>query len=308
MKPLRFNPWLPLIVTIVVLAMAIELSPPHYQREAGHGPDATTDAAPVGLAEKADNTQLHVSDSIGARNPDAGLRAHEIPLTRESIEALAETDPALAQTVVASCDDPGLRTELARALLHGWAHENPEAAAVWARHQPFLFPPEALEETLAGACAHPAAGIALARRISETDTGRAEEYGHALILALGERGEFELAATYAQDAPRTLQKSLTADAYRAWARRSPEDATTAALTIADPSVRSRALEAALSGWAAIRPEALAEASVQFPSGAERSSGLQHALRVWMAKDPASAEQWLRTNRSALPEAEAALEN
>lgn len=224
----------------------------------------------------------------------------------ESVRALAVYDAAHALAVALAESNAPLRDELLQAALRGWAENDPEAAADWARAQSHLDSGLAFAAVFNGAIRHPERAVLLEQRLSAQDPENAGAYAGYLIFALGRTQKFALAAQIAAAVPPAARTDLLTAAYVAWGENQPSQALSSAVALDDPAMRRVAFQAVIGGWARANPRQLTEVAMELTAGPERTLALTTALRHWIAEDPAGVAEWAKRARF-FPEIEATLE-
>jgi len=261
--------------------------------------------APFGGAEFSLHTQ-HAErvPASAAGSYEALVRATPSPARNAAMAAalrkLATTDPTAALAFVQAEQNLLLRETLLHAALSGWAEVAAESAATWVLSiEDQANRSSAMAAVFAGAVdAHPATAVELGRSLFKKDVGAATGYGCSLVDALCGAGHFEIASSLASD-PGTLgpvgQSILLAKTYSAWATVHPAQAAHAAATLADPSLRTEAMLAAMGGWSQVDPAGATQHAVQLGDTPARIQILGQALRQWAGHDPAAAANWIKTH-------------
>ena len=237
---------------------------------------------------------------LAVSNPAHALPGGEATFTEDGLRKPRRTAPPPAVTRAATEPDPVRRVETITTALREWARRDMEAAGAWAVGQAPIPRGIAMAAVIAGAVEHdPEGATGLVERASAQDPERAAEYGRHLIFALGEAGEYQRAAAWAQSGDDIAALDWMTAAYDRWAAHEPEVALLSAVAVPDSLRRRAAVEAAVGAWARIQPEALAESALGFPPGPERKLALVTALRSWLERAPGVAEEWIQAHREHL---------
>lgn len=211
----------------------------------------------------------------------------------EMVEELARTDPNGALELAKAQNNWELRAALRNAALRGWGSVAPDAAATWAMDQRLEDRMPSVDAVLAGAAAHPEEALRIATKLCVADPVPAGDYGHAVISALSDQGNFEAAARFAAGATMVDRQSfLLESSFRQWAEHQPDQALAGLASLDDPKIRSAAYQGLVSGWADANAHQLADYAQTLPPGEARSEALSAALPRWVEKDPAAAMDWI----------------
>jgi hypothetical protein len=204
----------------------------------------------------------------------------------------------LPSAVAAALKKPGLEADRRAALsaaMREWGRIDLAAAAQWAFEEDAPWSDFAIEAALGGAAAtRPDLAIELARQLLAADPSVGGPPASALVQSFAAAGRLDLAAQIAAAAPANLAPDLTAAAFAAWARRSPDEALAAAATVSDPNLSRAAWLATVNAWAASDPAGLAQRAWASFTGEDRGFALREAMPHWAQRDDAGLRQWLQT--------------
>lgn len=269
-------------------------------RPASLGQERTRDSA----ASRAPDTVVSSPANWEARwNKLTGDGPRSPATEREQAAALAElaaADPPRAMALALAEPNLRVRARLRNAVLRGWASHDPDAAAKCALGLREADRSDAISAVLSGAIGRsPPDAVRLGTQLCAQDSARAADYGGALISALAEVGEFQLATRFvAASAATPLRAEQMNTAFQLWAEHRPAEAAAAVNDIADPELQREAFHGMAVGWAAADPMALANYAVNLPAGDPRAQALANALPRWVEQDPVAAAQWLAQHDSS----------
>jgi hypothetical protein len=217
------------------------------------------------------------------------------------LEERAQRDAAGALALASTEPNRLRREKLRQAALRGWAARSPDSAADWVQANLSESDRDAaMTAVIVGAAAAPDIAKQLVQRLARADPTQAYAYGHTLIRAWVDRGEFWSAAQFATsgDPEASSRAEFSHLAFAGWAQHQPTLAAQAALALADPESRQTALTGVIAGWAPAEPAGLAEFSLQLPTGSERTAALAESLRHWVMQDPVAASAWINRLESS----------
>src|SRR5215469_15740741 len=227
---------------------------------------------------------------------DAATPARNAALA-DALEKLAAVDPGRALALAQAEGNLKLREQLLQSALHGWARTSPLDAANFVMALPNSGRRDAeLTTVFAGAAAsNPQSAVATAKTLMQQNPGDAVGCGSRLIDALGDSGNFSVAADFAANSDSNGRNPWMAQAYSKWAAYQPQEAAQAAQALVDPDIRNQALHGVVGGWAEADPAGLVQFLAQFPAGGDRGDMLGQALKSWTQNDPVAAVGWMNNN-------------
>jgi len=271
--------------------------------------NGTTPSQPVQPARAPSTEQLVIPKTTAPISaPQASSEPSPSPVTTESLETLAATDPSRALALALAEKDDPQRNILLQAVLRGWARTAPNAAADWVwSHRDTIEQGHAFAAIFNGTQQNPEAAVRLAQRLSTEHPEEAWSFGRYLVYSFAQAGHFAQAADFAAAAHLDHRVDLLTAAYHPWGCQQPEKALQAAIALEDPLRQNAAFHAVIGGWAQTNPQSLTEAAHKFPEGHDRSLALVTGLRSWIEKDPASAEVWIKSHKLTAEESARALE-
>lgn len=210
----------------------------------------------------------------------------------ETIRALAARDPQAAIRSATQEKNGYIREQLLQAAVRGWAGVAPDKALAWAKSQPVGARADFISMAIQGAAeTDPDAAIHLATSVMTEDPSTVNRYALDLVQSLVEVGEYEVALNFVLPGSSEWEARLST-CYRSWALHSPEEALAAANQLADPALKSVAVQNVVASWSVTDPtKALAYVEALAP-GEQRREGFTAALQQLAAHNPTAALQWI----------------
>ena len=224
-------------------------------------------------------------------NPDGSATDGELlALARKAVAR----SPERAIEWARSQSDSVLRARLLFAVIRAWGENDPAGAVDWVVIQDASERWADMEAALAGAVRQPQLAVAIVRQLLKDDPDDSNGCGTALILALGNAGQFQAALEFLNSGPPDSRADWAAATFRRWGESQPQDALPALDSLADGNLRDTAFRAVADGWSASDPPALATYAVSLPAGENRGYALSHAFDSWSLQDPSAMAAWLNT--------------
>lgn len=228
------------------------------------------------------------------------------PFPNVEITATDEQLLNLARTAVAKSPDGAigwarlqknsiLRRRLLFAVVRAWGEREPTVAVDWALAQDEAERRMDMQAALMGAVKQPAVALAVVRGLLKYDPDNGAECRSALIVALDNAGQFQMAVEFLKDAPVDSRADSTEATFRRWGADRPQEALKALDAVPDQALRKAAFRALADGWSASDPAGLANYATSLPTGEEQSYALGKALANWSLQDPAAVAAWLNTS-------------
>ena len=224
-------------------------------------------------------------------NPDRAATDDDLLVLARKYAAVS---PQRAVAWARSQSDADMRRRLLAAVLRAWGEGDPDPAIIWVLAQDETERPADMEAVLAGAVRQPSVTLAMIRQLLADDPEGNARYGAALIVALSNAGEFDIAIGFLNEAPADSRRDWTTATFERWGAAQPRQAMTALDSLTDEALRETAFRAVVNGWNGNDPAGLANYAVSLPEGTNRSLALGQAMDNWSLQDPAGLAEWLNS--------------